>query len=71
MRYLDEWTHVLDSGLDGVVDVLTSTSESASELRQNSPFAGLLPDEMRLQVLRAFNEHWRRTHQDTHVRSAG
>lgn len=62
VRYLEEWARVLDCGLDSVVDVLNSRSDSASELRQNSPFAGLLPNETRVRVLRAFNDHWAREH---------
>jgi excisionase family DNA binding protein len=62
-RYLDEWKRVLDNGLDAIVDVVISPSQEARELRQNSPFAGVLPDETRRKVLRAFNDHWTREHE--------
>lgn len=52
--YLEEWARILDSGIDDVVKVLTSTSPYAVELRQNSPFAGGLSDDVRQRVLRAF-----------------
>jgi excisionase family DNA binding protein len=62
-RYLEEWKRVLDDGLDAIVDVVISHSQEARELRQNSPFAGVLPDETRRQVLRAFKDHWSREHE--------
>lgn len=60
--YFDKWERVLDDGLDAVVEVMTNTSEEACEMRQNSPFAGVLPDDTRVKVLRSFNEHWSREH---------
>jgi excisionase family DNA binding protein len=63
VRYLEEWQRVLDSGLDAIVDVIISPSQEARELRQNSPFAGVLPNETRLQVLRTFKDHWRQDHE--------
>jgi excisionase family DNA binding protein len=63
MLYFDKWNRVLDQGLDALVDVLISTSQEARELRQNSPFAGVLPNETRLQVLRTFKDHWSREHE--------
>jgi excisionase family DNA binding protein len=62
LDYFKEWERVLDDGLDAVVEVVTSTSEGACEMRQNSPFAGVLPDETRVKVLRSFREHWNREH---------
>jgi excisionase family DNA binding protein len=61
-RWLAEWQQILDSGVDEVADVLTSRSPLAVELRQNSPFAGALPQETRSKVLTAFAEHWRTDH---------
>jgi excisionase family DNA binding protein len=63
VRYLEEWERVLQSGLDNVVDVITSPTPEACELRQNTPFAGALPDDTRQQVLRSFNRHWHREHE--------
>jgi excisionase family DNA binding protein len=62
-RYLNDWKRVLDGGLDVIVDVVNSSSQEARELRQNSPFAGVLSDETRLQVLRTFKDHWSREHE--------
>jgi hypothetical protein len=41
--WLDRWRAVLDAGIESVLDVLTSSTPHAIELRQNSPFAGVLP----------------------------
>jgi excisionase family DNA binding protein len=61
-RWLTEWQRILDGGVDEVAEVLTSTSPLAVELRQNSPFAGALPQETRSRVLAAFSAHWRAEH---------
>lgn len=53
-RWLAEWERILDGPLEGVLETLTSTSPRARELRQNSPFAGLLSERERTQVLDAF-----------------
>jgi excisionase family DNA binding protein len=63
VRYFEEWKRVLDHGLDAIVEVMVSPSQEARELRQNSPFAGVLPDETRLRVLRIFRDHWNREHE--------
>jgi len=41
---------------------LTSTGPRAIELRQNSPFAGVLRPEERAAALAAFRDHWHRVH---------
>jgi excisionase family DNA binding protein len=60
--WLARWVRVLDQGVDDVLDVLTSPSPLAVELRQNSPFAGILTDAERTAVQAAFRAHWRRDH---------
>jgi excisionase family DNA binding protein len=62
VRWALEWRRVLDQGLDRVADVLTSCEPLALELRQNSPFAGTLPQETRAKVLASFRAHWRDEH---------
>jgi excisionase family DNA binding protein len=59
-RYFEEWKRVLDRGLDAIVEVMISPSQEARELRQNSPFAGVLPDETRVRVLRTLKDQWSR-----------
>jgi excisionase family DNA binding protein len=61
-HWLDEWARILDQGVDAVADTLTSRDPLAVELRQNSPFAGVLDEETRTQVLTAFRRHWRVDH---------
>jgi excisionase family DNA binding protein len=61
-HWLDLWRRTLDSGLDRVLTVLVSDDPQAIELRQNSPFSGILPDEERSKVLASFREHWRTEH---------
>ncbi len=62
-HWLQQWLRVLGSGVDEVAAVLTSRSPLALELRQNSPFAGALPQETRSRVLAAFVKHWRDGHE--------
>jgi excisionase family DNA binding protein len=58
-HWLDRWAEVLDAGAEAVLDVLTSNSALAVELRQNSPFAGVLSEDERQAVLRSFVDRWR------------
>jgi hypothetical protein len=60
--WLDLWRTTLDAGLDHVLDVLTSHTPQARDLRQNSPFTGILSVEERKQVLDSFRQHWRMEH---------
>ena len=57
-HWLDLWRDTLDSGLGKVLTTLVSESPQAAELRQNSPFAGILPDDERIRVLTSFRKHW-------------
>ncbi len=61
-RWLRQWQQLLDQGVDDVADVLTSRSARAVELRQNSPFAGVLEPDVRARVLTSFSRHWRQMH---------
>jgi excisionase family DNA binding protein len=60
--WLDRWGAVLDTGVEAVLDVLTSRAAHAIELRQNSPFAGVLPEAERRAVLASFADRWRSEH---------
>jgi excisionase family DNA binding protein len=53
-RWLAEWEPILDGPVEKVLETLTSPSPRARELRQNSPFASLLTDTERAQILRSF-----------------
>ncbi len=54
VRWLDEWERLLRGSLVRLLTELTSPSPKGRELRQNNPFAGLLDEEDRAQVLAAF-----------------
>lgn len=62
VRYLTQWQERLDGGVDDVAGVLVGTDERSCELRQNSPFAGVLSDEDRRRVLASFRNHWDQEH---------
>lgn len=53
-RWIGRWGAVLGAGVEFTMAMLTSTSPEALELRQNSPFAGVLSDDERAAVLAAF-----------------
>lgn len=57
--YLHQWEEILDAGVDRIIDALTSTDEQACELRENSPFAGVLTQERRSRVLATVRERQR------------
>lgn len=61
---LDRWSEILDAGVDSIVATLTGQSEEAEDLRQNSPFAGVLSQRQREQALGSFRSHWERRHPD-------
>lgn len=54
IRWLGEWETLLGRGPDRVMRVLVAENEAAAELRQNSPFAGVLTDRQRSMALVAF-----------------
>jgi excisionase family DNA binding protein len=53
-QWLRDWLALIDRGPEAVMRALTSTSPFSRELRQNSPFSGLIPDAERRQVIAAF-----------------
>jgi len=55
-RWLDEWADLLDGPVEEILGALTSRTSRARELRQNSPFAGVLSAGERERVLQGFNE---------------
>jgi len=48
-----EWDDRLDGPLTGVIEMLVSRNQHARDIRQVSPFAGVLSDEERRAVYRA------------------
>lgn len=59
---LDRWEGILDEGVEAIVATLTGLSEEAEDLRQNSPFAGVLTPEQREQALVSFRASWEARH---------
>jgi excisionase family DNA binding protein len=55
--WLGEWRRLLDGPTERVLEVLTSPTPWAREMRQNSPFSGVLNETERLRVLTAFKHH--------------
>jgi hypothetical protein len=53
-RWLDEWERLLKGPIDDLLAILVSPSPKGRELRQNSPFAGLLTEAERTTVLDAW-----------------
>jgi hypothetical protein len=52
--WLRRWSLVLAEGPTAVIRMLVADTSEARELRQNSPFAGVLTERERLDALRAF-----------------
>ena len=51
-RYADRWERLLDRPIPEIRRALVDTSQDADDLRQNSPFAGLLSEPERRRILR-------------------
>jgi hypothetical protein len=62
-QWLDRWEELLARGPDPVAEALTSRSPEAIELRQNTPFTGVLTQSERAAVLDAFNRQWQAEHE--------
>jgi hypothetical protein len=58
--WLQEWRRLLDGPLVDLLAALTSPAPRSRELRQNSPFAGVLTDAERLAALAAAGQVGRR-----------
>lgn len=54
--WLTQWEQLLDGPLDQLLEALTSRSPRSRELRQNSPFAGVLDDAQRRIILENFSK---------------
>lgn len=58
--WIDAWASLLDDP-ERVMEYLTAIDARSDELRQNSPFAGVLDDTERSRVMDAFAHWWRAT----------
>jgi predicted transcriptional regulator len=52
-RYADRWRTVLDLPLAAIPDAMTADTEEGRDLRQNSPFAGVLNEQERRRIIEA------------------
>lgn len=59
--WLSQWAGLLEGPVEKVLEALTSPTPWAREMRQNSPFAGVLTPEERMRVLEAFKVEDRAT----------
>lgn len=50
--YLKTWSRLLEGSIDELTATMVSTDQPARDLRQSSPFGGVLSDEERLDVIR-------------------
>lgn len=55
-KQFDRWQGLLDGPIDSLLDFLVSRSPEAAEMRQNSPFAGVLTEQERTRALKAFRQ---------------
>lgn len=55
-RWTDEWKRLLDGPTKKIIIALTADTLVARELRQNSPFAGVLSAEERAHLLAQFDK---------------
>lgn len=60
VTWLERWRAILDAGPEAVMEALTSTTPESADLRQNSPFAGVLSEMERRRVLNSFAMYWQR-----------
>ncbi|WP_324470107.1 hypothetical protein [Ottowia sp.] len=54
--YLAAWQAIMAEGVQACIDTMLEDSERAAALRQASPFAGLLSNAERFDVLKAWRE---------------
>ena len=55
--YLKEWEDIINQGVEKVCIFLRDNSEYAKEMRQSSPFAGILSDDERLEIFQKWKEN--------------
>jgi hypothetical protein len=59
MHYLNRWEKLLNGPLDELLAFMVSGSQEARDMRQAAPFAGILPNEERWDIIRKFSEAWK------------
>jgi len=56
--HIEQWSRILESDLDTIIDALVSPTPAARELRAHSPFVGVLPATVEQRVLQCTERHW-------------
>lgn len=59
-RWLQQWILIIDRGPEEVMRTLTSNSPMARELRQNSPFVGIVSERDRQRLIKSFSRTTKR-----------
>ena len=59
---LSEWMEIIQQGLPRVLEALADFSEEGRRMRQNSPFAVLMPQDERTRILAEYEARRPRTH---------
>ena len=63
VSWIGEWERLIDGPVEDLLTELTSRSPHSRDLRQNSPFAGVLSEAQRADVLASWRESERRENQ--------
>jgi len=58
VRWAEEWLEVLDRPLEEVIAIMIDPGERSRQLRQTSPFAGVLDPKTRWETWRSVGEHF-------------
>lgn len=51
----DDWLVIIESGLEPLIDFMTSESDEAQRLRSSSPFVGILTQEERNEIRKKYH----------------
>ncbi|MCB1079552.1 MAG: hypothetical protein KDM63_01880 [Verrucomicrobiae bacterium] len=55
-RCVSEWREIIVRGVEAVLTVLADRSDEGTRLRHNSPFAILMPQDERMEILQRYQE---------------
>jgi hypothetical protein len=55
----DEWLKLLDAGTDVILNAMLDEGEEGIRLRQSSPFAGIIPNRRRWELLKESHDETR------------
>jgi hypothetical protein len=58
---LQSWQHLVEGPMELLLSTMESTDERAAQLRQSSPFCGILTQEERAQILKEYQDRELRT----------